>query len=159
MQIRQANLDDAAAISLLICPLTEKYIAAEFSSEARRILLDSMTPNAVEGYLRSGYCYHLAEDQEMLAGVVGMRPGGHLYHLFVSEPYQGRGLARRLWDVSREAALLADPLPAFTVNSSRLAVDVYRKFGFVETGPPETKDGVTYFPMKYTVKGDAMRDG
>jgi predicted GNAT family N-acyltransferase len=41
----------------------------------------------------------------------------------------------------------------FTVNSSRFAVGMYRKFGFVETGPPETKEGVTAVPMKLTETG------
>ncbi|MCP4603262.1 MAG: GNAT family N-acetyltransferase [Proteobacteria bacterium] len=35
-----------------------------------------------------------------------------------------------------------------TVNSSRFAVGMYRKFCFVDTGPPVTKDGVTLIPMK-----------
>jgi GNAT superfamily N-acetyltransferase len=150
MRIRQATIDDSAAISDLIRPLAEKYIAREFSPEGARYLPASMEPAAIKGYLESGYQYHVAEQDGVIAGAVAVRENKHVYHLFVAEPFQGRGLARRLWHVARDACRQAGNPGEFTVNSSRFAVEMYRKFGFVETGPPETKSGVTSVPMKLT---------
>ena len=151
MLIRPANVGEATAISDLIRPLAREYIAHEFSDEGARNLLSSMTPEAIDGYLRSGYRYHVAEDAGCLVGVVGVRDNKHLYHLFVIEGYQGQGLARELWCVAKEACMGAGNPGEFTVNSSRFALGVYRKFGFAESGLPENSEGVVYFPMKYPV--------
>lgn len=150
MQIRRATIEDAHAISDLIRPLAEQYIAHEFSPEGAGILLASMDAAAIEGYFAAGYEYHVAEEDGVLVGVVGVRDNSHLYHLFVADEFRGRGFARELWRVARDACRAAGNVGEFTVNSSGFAVGMYRKFGFVETSPPETRNGVTSIPMKLT---------
>ena len=150
MQIREATIEDAPAISDLIRPLAETYIAHEFPPEGAANLLASMEPGAIEGYMTSGFKYHLAEENGAVIGVVGVRDNSHLYHLFVADEFRGRGIARELWRVARDGCREAGNVGDFTVNSSRFAVEMYRKFGFAETGPPETKNGVTSVPMKLT---------
>jgi ribosomal protein S18 acetylase RimI-like enzyme len=90
-----------------------------------------MDDPAIGGYIESGYRYHIAEEDGELAGVVAVRDNSHLYHLFVSERFQGQGLARRLWEVAKTASLSAGNPGLFTVNSSRYAVGMYENFGFV----------------------------
>lgn len=148
MLIREATIDDTADISDLIRPLVEKYIACEFSPQGARNLLASMEPDAIEGYFKSGFKYHVAVEDDVLAGVVGVRENKHVYHLFVADAFRGRGLARELWHVARDACRQAGNAGEFTVNSSKFAVEMYRKFGFVESAPPETKNGVTAIPMR-----------
>lgn len=130
MKIRLATADDAGSISTLILPLAEKYIAHEFSEQGSRKLLSGMTPVAIRNYIDSGFRYHVAEQSGRIVGVVATRDNSHLYHLFVAEPYQGRGLARRLWDSARRACREAGNPGEYTVNSSRLAVGMYEKLGF-----------------------------
>ena len=84
-----------------------------------------------------------------IAGIVGVRDNKHLYHLFVAEEYQGQGLAKELWSLAKKACLEAGNPGEFTVNSSRFALGMYKKFGFTESGPPENRQGVIYFPMTY----------
>jgi N-acetylglutamate synthase-like GNAT family acetyltransferase len=79
MLIRLANTDDAPAISGLIRPLAREHIAHEFSDEGTQNLLSSMTPEAIEEYLQSGYRYHVVEDDGRLVGVVGVRDNKHLF--------------------------------------------------------------------------------
>jgi len=148
MRIREATLKDIPAISELIRPLVEKYIAYEFSPEAARNLLLSMEPEAIREYFKSGYKYHVAEENGVLAGVVAVRDNVHLYHLFVADAFRSQGIARRLWQAAHDACRDAGNAGEYTVNSSRFAVEMYRKFGFVEAGPPITRDGVTAVPMK-----------
>jgi len=56
-----------------------------------------------------------------------------------------------LGNSGRSLMMLAE-MPAnvgeYTVNSSSFAVGMYRRFGFVETGPLETRNGVRAVPMK-----------
>ncbi len=149
MVIRLATVDDARAISALIRPLAEKYIAHALSSEGAQNLLASIEPDAIAGYLNSGYRYHVAEESGRLAGVVAVRDNKHLYHLFVAESFHGRGLARQLWETARHACLESGNPGEFTVNSSKFARGMYLKFGFTDAAPTEERNGVIYVPMKY----------
>lgn len=148
VQIRQATLDDAARISALIHALAGKYIAHEFSAEGARRLLDSLKESAIREYMLTDCLYHLAEEHGEMAGVVGVSENIHLYHLFVSEEHQGRGLARRLWDTARCASQRAGNPGVFTVNSSLHAAGMYEKFGFVRESGPVDHGGVVSIPMK-----------
>lgn len=148
MEIRLANLDDAPGISALVCNVTERFIAPELSEEVASGLLGSMDEPSIKSYMESGYRYHVAEENGELIGVVAVRDNRHLYHLFVSEPFQRKGLARRLWEVAKTASLDAGNPGVFTVNSSRYAVGVYEKFGFVRLSEAVDVAGVICIPMK-----------
>lgn len=147
MHIREANAADADAISRLILPLGEKFIACDLLPEGARALLDSFQCSAIISYFEAGYRYHVAEEDGRLVGVVGVRDNSHLYHLFVDEDYHRQGVARRLWNAARQAANDAGNAGRFTVNSSPYAVPVYRRLGFVETGPADCTKGVVCVPM------------
>ena len=149
MIIRPATIKDAEAISSLILPLVETFIAQEFSPEGQRNLVSSMEPGSIKGFFEAGHRYHVAEVEGRVVGVIGIRDNAHVHHLFVAEEFQRLGIARQLWDVAREDCLAAGNAGHFTVYSSRYALDVYRRFGFVEAGPPETKDEVTAIPLRY----------
>ena len=149
--IRLATIADARAISELILPLATKFIAHEFSEEGQRNLLRSMEPEAIEGFFQAGYRYHVAETLERVVGVVGVRDNSHVHHLFVAEDHQRCGLATDLWRVARDACLEAGNPGRFTVFSSKYALDVYRAFGFIESGPHEVKDEVMATPMEYKI--------
>ena len=83
-----------------------------------------------------------------MAGVIAIRGNRHLYHLFVSERFQGKGVARRLWDVAKAASLDAGNPGVFTVNSSRYAVGLYETFGFAGQSEAIDRSGVICIPMK-----------
>src|SRR5690606_40652166 len=79
--------------------------------------------------MEAGFDYHVAEVAGEIVGVVGMRDGSHVYHLFVAEEHQGRGLGRALWEHAKAECLRRGRPAAFTVNSSRGAVPIYERFG------------------------------
>lgn len=146
--IREARPGDIPEISRLISDLTSRYIANEFTAEGAEQLLCAMNERAVESYFQHGYRYHVAEAEGSLAGVVATRDDTHLYHLFVAEKYQGRGLATRLWHIARDACLAANDCCEFTVNSSCYAVGFYEKLGFVRQAEFQEHGGVVSIPMK-----------
>lgn len=150
MLIRAATLDDAPAMSDLIRPLASAHITPDFSPAGAANLLASMAPEALVRYFHAGYVYHVAEVDGNIVGVVGVRDNRHLFHLFVSDDFHGRGFARELWRVARAACRQNGHAGDFTVNSSQFAVGMYRKFGFVEASPPVTVNDVTFIPMKLT---------
>lgn len=145
--IRDATIDDAAAISGLIRPLAEKFIAQEYSAVGARNLLASMTPEEIAARIADGFRYSVAEMDGVIAGAIAIRNNSHLYHLFVAESAQGRGVARALWEAAREETLRRGNPGRITVNSSRFAIPVYERFGFVADGPVQTLNEVVYYPM------------
>jgi ribosomal protein S18 acetylase RimI-like enzyme len=153
MTIREANATDAEAVSDLVSALSDKYIASDLSAEGRVALLRSMTPDAIRKYMNTGYRYHVAEARGQIVGVVGVRDNKHLYHLFVAEDYQGKGVARALWHIAKQSSELAGNSAEFTVNSSQYAKGLYEKLGFVAQSGPVEKNGVVFIPMKLTISG------
>lgn len=154
IQIRSATLEDAPALSALICALTREFIAPELSKEGLNRLLKSMGSGSIRAHIRSGYRYHVAEEDGRIVGVVGMKENRHLYHLFVASAFQGRGLARALWETAKAASLAAGGSGRFTVNSSLGAVGLYEKFGFIKQSEPVAASGVVYVPMMLELRAD-----
>ena len=148
LDIRKATPGDAESISKLVCKLSAKYIAQAFTADGAEHLLASMNPDAISKYIRSGFKYHVAEMEKRIVGVVGIRDNNHLYHLFVAEKYQRRGIARKLWQVAMETCLSNGNPGEFTVNSSEYAVGVYEQWGFVAQSGPVEKEGVVFIPMR-----------
>jgi GNAT superfamily N-acetyltransferase len=146
--IRLAAVADAEPIAALITRVAAKYILPEFSPEGQARFLADHRPETVARRMETGFCYHVAEASGDLVGVVGVRDGSHLFHLFVDELSQGRGLGRALWERARARCLAEGNPGIFTVNSSRNAVPVYERFGFLVAAPVQDAGGVLFVPMK-----------
>jgi GNAT superfamily N-acetyltransferase len=153
--IRVGHAADAESISMLILELAERFVLPEFSTEGRERFATAHTPAAIEQRMQSGYRYHVAERDGELVGVVGICEPSHLYHLFVAARLQGHGLGRRLWEVARVGWPASNSPRTWTVRSSRYAVPVYERFGFVATGPPQVQGGVLIVPMELREPGDS----
>lgn len=144
-RLRAAREADAEGISGLVSSLTTRHIARDFSARARSGLLSSMTPSSVRSYLALDYRFTVAEVGIELAGVVAVKLPSHLFYLFVAEPHQQRGIARKLWDHARRTT----PAIVWTVNASVHARPVYERLGFAARGPAVTRGGVTSLPMMW----------
>jgi ribosomal protein S18 acetylase RimI-like enzyme len=155
VQIRPATPADAAAISALILSVS-RFFTLHPEGQGAEEFLATLAPEAIRGYLESAnFRYMVAEEDGALVGVVAIRDNGHLFHLFVAHAFHGRGLARQLWTAAMTAALQAGNPGEFTVNSSRYAVPVYERFGFVPAGPRVEQHGIAFVPMKLALRPDA----
>ncbi|HEX8393381.1 MAG TPA: GNAT family N-acetyltransferase [Longimicrobium sp.] len=150
--IREATPMDADAISALIHSLARWFLADPGRPEDAAAFFETITPAAVADALAGGrFRYHVAEADGVMVGVVGVREGRHLYHLFVAEPFHGRGIAGRLWAQARRVALEEGNPGEFTVNSSASAIPVYERLGFVPTGELQVQNGIAFLPMRLTI--------
>jgi GNAT superfamily N-acetyltransferase len=146
--LRAARPEDATAISSLITGLSRYFLADPDDPQAAAAFFPTIGPAAIGDALASDrYRYHVAEVDGVLAGVVGMRDGRHLYHLFVAEPFHGRGIASRLWDTARGEARAQGNPGEFTVNSSRHAIPLYERLGFRATDSLQVMNGIAFLPM------------
>ena len=147
MDIREATKQDGKAIAELIRELAVKFIIPEFSAQGKNSFLDSNDQEAIEAFIDNGFHYYVAETLGNTVGVVGVRENSHLYHLFVSEAQQGKGLSRQLWELAKNKCLSNGNPGKFTVNSSNNSIGVYEAFGFRRTSGMEENNGVLYNPM------------
>src|SRR5688572_21292716 len=102
LAIRRGTIDDAAPISALVTSLSEQYIVGEFTAAGRAHFLAEHTTHEVRQRLAGDFRFYLAETSRELAGIAAVRSNTHLYYLFVGEPFQRMGLARRLWAHAKE---------------------------------------------------------
>lgn len=148
INIRHADIEDAKAISDLVVAMTDKYVCPTCDPAVRDMLLGSMSTERIEQYLSEGYLYVVALDcAEKVVGVAGIRDYSHLFHLFVDDENQGKGLSRKLWDKVKEAALRNGNCGRFTVNSALNAESVYLRFGFKRIDGIRNRNGMVDIPM------------
>jgi len=138
----------APAIAALLRELALEFIVHEASREGASTFLAENDQSGVRKFLALGYVYHVALEDGQLAGFIAIRDNSHLFHLFVGKRWQGQGLARRLWNVARAAAVARGGDGDFTVNSSNHGVPTYEAFGFVRVGPMQCAKGLYFNPMR-----------
>lgn len=150
MLIRPLEDADIPFCARLLRAAASEFIVHESTPEGAATFLRENDEHGLRGYVQGGHVYHVAEDGAALAGFVAVRADSHLFHLFVDKRWHGQGLARRLWNVAREAAVARGGPGDFTVNASNYAVPVYEAFGFVRTAPTQCVKGLYFNPMRYT---------
>jgi GNAT superfamily N-acetyltransferase len=150
MNFRAATVSDAAAISELVLAFRDEYLLDPTGRGAEEFLT-SVSAEAERGYVCSNrYYYLLGEVEGVLAGVIALRDGTHIFRLFVARNFQRQGLARELWRRARQALGPVYQPMNFTVNSSPMAVPVYRRLGFEQTSLQVETHGIAVVPMRLT---------
>lgn len=142
-RLRPARAADAAdCVALVLALIPEARM--EPPPEGFEHFLASITAERQAGYIAQ-YRYQLAEDERgRLVGLAALRPPRHLFHLFVAEAWQGRGLGLRLF---RAVTAGEEGLP-LTVNSSLAAIGFYTRLGFRPTQALQARDGIRFLPMQ-----------
>ncbi|NML15027.1 GNAT family N-acetyltransferase [Azohydromonas caseinilytica] len=148
IHIEAARPEDADTISRLIKSLSGAF-TLDPAGQGAEGFMSSISPEAIRRYIEApNFAYFKGVVDGELTGVVAVRDGSHLYHLFVDQKFQGRGLARALWAHARAHAEAAGNTGGFTVNATPVAVPVYEHFGFRATGPRMETMGIAYVPMR-----------
>ena len=74
----------------------------------------------------------------------------HICLFFVDKVSQGKGIGKKLMSI-----VIDDNENSFiTVNSSRYAVPIYKKIGFIKTEEEKEQDGLKFTPMKLVLKDE-----
>ena len=150
LTIRDALPTDAQMISVLIQG-EALYCTVNPNGESAEYFFSTITPGAIAGYITSpDFIYLLGFVGMELAGVVAIRDGKHLYHLFVASKFHRRGIGSALWTHAKTKALESGNTEGFTVNSSLFAVPVYERLGFKIRGTRVEEKGIVFVPMKST---------
>jgi GNAT superfamily N-acetyltransferase len=144
---RPGTAEDAGMVSALVKRLAIEFLDDPDGAGAEPFWASVAEPAQAERLAGSNHAYLLAFHDNALAGFVGIRDNSHVFHLFVDLPYQGQGLARRLWHLAQHKHARDNP-GYWTVNASPNAVPVYARFGFIPEGDFQVVHGVRFLPMK-----------
>lgn len=154
MSIRAAIHADVPTISSLVTSLAHYYMDNK-KGAVPSWLEGTLTQYAFLARLSDAdYLNFVFEVAGSIVGYIAVKHPGHLYHLFVAEAFQGKGISRSLWEHVRNQSQYR----SFSVRSSMHAVPVYKRFGFLETGPVGTRDGVSFQPMELLVPRSAKQN-
>jgi GNAT superfamily N-acetyltransferase len=147
---RLGRTRDARAIGELVRRVTRRWILPVQPVSATVPLLAGMRTWVIRRKIIDGQRFHLAYlDDGRVVGVAAMRDESHLFQFFVSTRWQGCGIARQLWQRVLHDAQRRAGTRHFTLNSSAMAVPVYRHFGFVARGPLTVREsGLVVQPMR-----------
>lgn len=149
MQIRPLIAADLPDCARLLRASALEFIVHESPPEGACTFLRENDEHGLRGYLAAGHVYHVAVEAGEVAGFVAIRANSHVFHLFVDKRRHGQGLARRLWQAARAAAVERGGDGSFTVNASNYAVPVYEAFGFARVAPTQCVKGLYFNPMRY----------
>lgn len=153
LHLRLGRPGDAPAISRLARRVARRWILPEQEPDAGLMLLQRLGTQVLRERMGEGYRYHLAWSGNTLVGLAAMRGDSHLVHFFVGTRWQGRGIARRLWQRAMADAVRRAGTRRFTLNATRMAVPVYLRFGFAATGPEGfSANGIRSTPMALDVR-------
>ena len=95
-----------------------------------------------------------AFENDVLKGIIATdSPKRHICLFFVDKTSQGKGIGKKLM-----AIVIENNENSFiTVNSSRYAVPIYEKLGFVKMEEEKEQDGLKFTPMKLILKDEVEK--
>ena len=94
-----------------------------------------------------------AFEDNVLKGIIATdRRKRHISLFFVDKGSQGKGIGKELMSV----IVNNNGNSYITVNSSRYAIPIYEKIGFIKTEEEKEQDGLKFTPMKLVIKDEIM---
>ena len=143
MNIHIATNRDAEQIQKLVSDLSHFYLSEE-NTKLPDWLTTSLDLAAFEERINSNdYINLLCEINNSIVGYISVKNKSHIYHLFVSQQHQRKGIAKALW----ENIIKICDSSKYSVRSSLYAIPVYASFGFTPSSPINVKEGIQYQEM------------
>ncbi|MCL2055684.1 MAG: GNAT family N-acetyltransferase [Oscillospiraceae bacterium] len=150
--IREATIEDLIDAAALIWEVFIEFEGTDYSEEGLTFFKSGLKYETMKDrLLKDGQKMWLCCDGDRIIGVIRARQPCHINLLFVKKEYHRKGIARALFGVMKEHYKQAGSYSEVTVNSSRYAVEAYRRLGFVETDTEQMSDGIRYTPMEYII--------
>lgn len=144
MIIRKAEIADASEIRKLVLSLAHFFLE-DVNDSIPLWFLESLEVSAFESrFSDEKFTNFVYLEEPAIKAYISIKNGSHVYHLFVSEEFQGKGIAKKLWNHAKSQL----PASAYEVRSSIFAIPVYQSFGFTITEPASSKDGIRFQTMK-----------
>ena len=134
----------------LVMRVFNEFVGHEYSAQGNAVFNEFAAADNIARRFEEGNIIQTAkieyQGKTKIIGMIEARDYNHICLLFVDTPYQGRKVARQLFETLR--ARVQQHTDFIEVNSSPYAVGVYESLGFTQTGQLTQTDGITYVPMR-----------
>ena len=125
------------------------------SEEAQRFYKSLAPEQLARSIALPNRFYAVAEVDRAIQGMIMVRDANHVGQFFVHPQHQRQGIGVALWRFALASSIAAGGSGAFTVRSSLAAEPVYRRLGFVPTGPVTEEQGFRFVPMRRDPERDS----
>lgn len=148
LEYRLMKRGEEADVSDLVLRVFDEFVAPQFSKEGLREFYNYADPHLLLLRSRWNHFVHLAVAEDVIAGMIEVRDGGHVALFFVEGEFQERGVGGELLRRALEICTRRNPgLSKVTVNSSPNAVGIYERLEFRRAGPEQAEDHIRFVPM------------
>jgi len=146
--------EDAIQVSSLVWSTFAEFEAPGYKQEGIDEFKQYILPENINSRCNCGnYFVICCKENDEIVGVLAMRENKHISLMFVKKEHQRKGFARKLFEFALESCCNSDStLQAITVNSSRYAVEIYEKLGFIKIDSEQETHGIRFTPMKFIVR-------
>jgi GNAT superfamily N-acetyltransferase len=152
ISIRKATIDDSQNISNLMIEVAREFSFPFMTAKGQRKILVSFSAKSINEYIIAGIVFwvaaHVLANQNEIVGVISIENNSHLKHLFVEGKMQGKGISTQLWEVSKSYLKQNCKAEKITVCSSPNAVELYKKWDFVQTGKIQNEEEIPFVSME-----------
>jgi GNAT superfamily N-acetyltransferase len=158
--VRQAEAEDAFAISKLVQAGFIAHIASDWEPSAQQSFLEDTEASKLAPKLAEAAVCLVCEEGGQLVGVIFLPRPNLVQLLFVAPDHLRKGIARALWSAVR--ARIQEKHPEVTtveLNSSPYAVSAYKALGFFPISRPFKRKGAVATRMACWLPGQALEQG
>ena len=159
MHVRTATVDDAEAISRLVCASFDRYIAPGWAEEGCQHFAAENSPDKLAPKIASAAICLVCERDAEVVGVIYL-PGPTRVQLFFAAAGQVRtGIGRALWsEVRAQLAARHPEVTTVELNSSPYAVASYKALGFFPISKQFRRRGAVATRMACWLPGDSLEE-
>ncbi len=130
-----------------------KCVAPSYSEEGNREFLKFIGKDEFLKRQKNTHFTLVAKEEKRIVGVIEYRKYDHICLFFVIPEMQRRGIGKILMSGLLKKIRSESPeQSSVSVNSSPNAVDGYKVFGFVTTGPLKEINGIKFVPMEMNIQ-------
>jgi GNAT superfamily N-acetyltransferase len=154
--IEKFTLGEEHSFSALVRRVFDEFVAPGYTAEGNRFFCDFIEPSKIRERSLNGNILLCAKHNETIIGIIEIRDGYHICLLFVEKAWQGKGVARALFN---EALRLCRDAPGapdfFEVNASPFSEEIYARLGFKKVQELQEVNGMKFVPMRMDLEQTA----
>jgi GNAT superfamily N-acetyltransferase len=139
-------------ITGMIKTVYNEFVAPDYCDTGNQFFYEFIMPENISKRIQDGVDrLFTAKLDKKIIGVISFKNKSHLSLLFVLKEFQGKGVAKKLFDFYLENTK-SDRISEFTVNASPYSKKIYEKLGFEALSEMQEANGIKYFPMNKKLK-------
>jgi predicted GNAT family N-acyltransferase len=152
IRIEKYQKGQEAEIHRLIKRVYDEYVSCDYSDDGNEFFYNWIAPEKIAERQTERVNIFTAMADTELAGMIEIRENKYVSLLFVDKQYQGKGIARQLFEKAVENCIQYNPgLDKFYVHASPYSIPIYKSMGFKENGTMQEENGIKYLPMEIDI--------